>query len=87
MPLTIALDPSRDTSAARAIVAGYARQLFAVGSPGGTVPNLDLRAALSRAGIAYQLQSVNGGIGTADVVAASNLHLPYLGTITWGTWA
>ena len=87
VPLTIALDPSRDTSAARAIVAGYARQLFAVGSPGGTVPNRDLRAALSRAGIAYQLQSVNGGLGTADVVAASNLHLPYLGTITWGTWA
>lgn len=83
---TIALDPSRDNAATRTAVTGYLRDLFLAGAPGVTITNLDLRAAISRAGIAFQLQAVAGGPGTADVVPASAYHLPTLGTITWGTW-
>ncbi len=84
--LTIALDPSRDNASTRAAVTGFLRDLFLAGAPGVSIANLDLRAATSRAGVAFQLQSVAGGPGTADVVAASPYHLPILGTITWGTW-
>lgn len=84
--LTIALDPSRDNASVRSTVTGYLRDLFLSGAPGVGISNLDLRAAIFRAGIAFQIQSVAGGSGTADVVPASAYHLPTLGTITWGTW-
>jgi uncharacterized phage protein gp47/JayE len=85
---TIALDPSYDTTANRTLVQGYLDDWFlSAASPGGTLANLDCRAALARAGIAYQLQSVAGGAGTDPIVPTSLLHLPTRGTITWGTWA
>lgn len=85
--LTIALDPSYDTAANRTLVQGYIRDHFLSGaSPGVTMRNENLATGIARAGIAYQLQSVAGGAGTDDIVPASLLHLPTLGTITWGAW-
>ncbi|MBP7149788.1 MAG: hypothetical protein KBD01_19860, partial [Acidobacteria bacterium] len=66
----------------------YIRDHFlSAASPGVTMRNENLATGIARAGIAYQLQAVAGGAGTDDVVPASLLHLPTLGTITWGTWA
>jgi hypothetical protein len=85
--MTIALDPAQATDANKALVTAYVQDLFDGGSPGVTLANLELQAAIARAGIAYQLQSIDGGSGSADVVPASSLHLLTRGTITWGTWA
>ena len=84
--LRIALDPGQNNATVRAAVASYLGDLFLAGAPGVGITNLDLRAAISRAGVAFQLQSVAGGLGTADVVPASPYHLPILGVITWSAW-
>ena len=85
---TIALDPARDSTANRTLVTGCLQDLFlSATAPGITLPNLDIRAAISRAGIPYQLTSVAGGSGSSDIVPSSLVHLPTLSTITWGTWA
>ncbi len=86
--MTVALDPTRNNATTQALVLGHLRAQFGLTTPGGSMTNLDVRAALARAGISYQLQSLNGdGTGASDVTATSNLHLLYLGTVTWGTWA
>jgi uncharacterized phage protein gp47/JayE len=79
--------PVSTLDATKALIVGYLRSLFAVASPGGVVANLDMRAAISRAGIPYEVTAVGSGSGSADAVSTTNLHLLYLGTVTWGVYS
>ncbi len=79
--LTIALESS--TTANQDRVTGFLRDLFTATAPGVLVRNLDIQAAIARAGILFHLQAVAGGSGTSDVTPTSLYHLPILGTITW----
>lgn len=75
-----------DTADVRAAVEAELRSLFfREGSPGTTIPNSQIRAAISAAEgeVSHTLTSVLGdGTGLSDVVAGAN-QFPVLGTVTW----
>lgn len=58
--------------------------------PGVTIKNSSSQSACGRVqdrGVIdwFTVDAVDGGAGTDDIVADSDVHLPILGTITWGT--
>ena len=86
--LTLAIDPARDTATSRAAIESELADLMQTSTaPGSPLANLDLRAAISRAGYSYQIHTLAGGSPTADVTPTSTYHLLTLGTVTWEAWA
>lgn len=85
--MTLAIDPARDTATSRAAIVAELADLMQTGTaPGVAVANLDIRAAISRAGYSYQIHTLAGGSPTADVTPTTSYHLLTLGTVTWEAW-
>ena len=83
----LAIDPARSTTANKDLIEAQLADLFRTGtSPGAELSNLDIRAAISRAGISYQVHTIAGGSPGADVVPSTSRSLLTLGAVTWEAW-
>jgi len=86
IPFTISLNPN-DSDTQDAVEAELEALFVRESSPGGTIKNSDILAAIAAAdGVDHwSLDAVDGGAGTADIIAGTSDELPYLGTVTWNT--
>lgn len=81
---SIAINPN-DSTTQQAVIDQLEAMFVREASPGATIKNSDILAAIAAAaGVNHwTLDAVHGGAGTDDIVPTSSAHLPYVSTITW----